>query len=98
VLSVTGNDHMPFALRIQLAQPELRQQQQSTTRLDTAVATVSAAKRLDCVCGGAAQVFPTQHVWLRARCRSIKVQLLGYALDDAPQHIRVGSVGPEPQV
>lgn len=42
-----------------------------------------------------AQVFPTQHVWLRARCRSIKVQLLGYALDEAPQHIWVSVVGSE---
>jgi hypothetical protein len=45
------------------------------------------------LCGGAAQLFPTQHVWLRARCRSIKVQLLGYALNEVPQHIRVGGAG-----
>lgn len=38
------------------------------------------------------QVFPTQHVWLRGRCRSITVQLLGFALDDAPQQIKVGAL------
>lgn len=44
----------------------------------------------DCMCVPV-QVFPTQHVFLRARCRSATLQLLGYAAGDAPHQIKVHS-------
>lgn len=41
----------------------------------------------------AVQFFPTQHVVLRTRCSKATIQLVGYALSSAPEHIKVRQQG-----